>query len=134
MKSEEKQIMTTASGDADGQEPPSGLGRIQNETLSFTAKAKKEFPINEKTFGFKERYFPGVSIIDWNNWQWQIRNSFTSVKQLETFLHLSPEEKTISERDINLPMRITPYYASLLDKCNPLLWRTRCMSAQKTPA
>ncbi len=120
MKSEEKQAMTTPSGEADGQEPPSSYVRFQNETLSFTAKTKKEFPINEKTRAFKERFFPGVSSPDWNNWQWQIRNSYASLKQLETFLHLSPEEKTISDREINLPMRITPYYASLLDKCNPL--------------
>ncbi len=120
MKSEEKQVLTAASGDADGQEPPSSYGGFRNETISFTAKAKKEFPINEKAQAFKERFFPGVSSLDWNNWQWQIRNSFTSLKQLETFLYLSPEEKTISDREINLPMRITPYYASLLDKCNPL--------------
>jgi len=120
MKSEEKQVMTTASGEADGQEPPSSYGMEIQETLSFTAKAKKEFPINEKTLSFKERCFPGVSISDWNNWQWQIRNSYASLSQLETFLHLSPEEKTISDREINLPMRITPYYASLLDRCNPL--------------
>lgn len=120
MKSEEKQVMATASGEAEGQEPPSGRSREVNETVSFTAKAKKEFPINQKTLGFKERYFPGVSLSDWNNWQWQIRNSFASLKQLGTFLHLSPEEQTISDREINLPMRITPYYASLLDKCNPL--------------
>jgi lysine 2,3-aminomutase len=120
MKSEEKQVMTTASGDAEGQEPPSSYGGQTHETISYTAKQKKEFPINPKTLGFKEHYFPGVSTSDWNSWQWQIRNSFVTLKQLETFLHLSPEEKTISDREINLPMRITPYYASLLDKCNPL--------------
>jgi lysine 2,3-aminomutase len=120
MKSEEKQVMTAASGDADGQEPPSSYGQDSKQTLLFTAKIKKEFPINEKTQSFKERLFPGVSTLDWNNWQWQIRNSYTTLKQLETFLHLSPEEKTISDREINLPMRITPYYASLLDRCNSL--------------
>jgi lysine 2,3-aminomutase len=120
MKSEEKQVMTTASGEADGQEPPSSYGQDSNQTLLFTAKTKKEFPINEITQGFKERHFPGVSSFDWNNWQWQIRNSFTTLKQLESFLYLSPEEKTISDREVNLPMRITPYYASLLDKCHPL--------------
>jgi lysine 2,3-aminomutase len=120
MKSEEKQVMTTASGEADGQEPPSSYGQDSNKTLLFTAKTKKEFPINEITQGFKDRHFPGVSTFDWNNWQWQIRNSYTTLKQLETFLHLSPEEKTISDREINLPMRITPYYASLLDKSHPL--------------
>jgi lysine 2,3-aminomutase len=120
MKSEEKQVMTSSSGEADGQEPPSSYGRESNQTLLFTAKTKKEFPINQKTLGFKERYFPGVNSLDWNNWQWQIRNSYTTLKQLETFLHLSPEEKTISDREVNLPMRITPYYASLLDRSNPL--------------
>jgi hypothetical protein len=108
MKSEEKQVLTAASGDADGQEPPSRYRMEGHETVSFTAKAKKEFPINEKTLGFKEKNFPGVSQADWNNWQWQIRNSYTSLQQLETILYLSPEEKTISERDINLPFRITP--------------------------
>lgn len=120
MKSEEKQVLTSSSGEAEGQEPPSSYRIQSNQELLFNEKTKRDFPTNEKTQGFKERYFPGVSFTDWNNWQWQIRNSFTSLTQLETFLHLSPEEKTISEREINLPMRITPYYASLLDKCNPL--------------
>ena len=119
MKSEEKQVMTTALGEADGQEPPSSYGQDPNQTLLFTAKEKKEFPINEKTRSFKERLFPGVSSLEWNNWQWQIRNSFSTLKELEKFLLLSPEEKTISDREINLPMRITPYYASLLDRNNP---------------
>lgn len=120
MKSEEKQIIPLPTGDDEGQEPPSGYGIIRPETQAIHKKNKNEFPVNELTRGFKDRYFPGVTEQDWNNWQWQIRNSFTSLNQLENFLHLSPEEKTISEREINLPMRITPYYASLLDKCNSL--------------
>ncbi|MCB8994285.1 MAG: KamA family radical SAM protein [Bacteroidales bacterium] len=120
MKSEEKHALTNASGEADGQEPPSKYGLRPSQKTTPVLKAKRDFPINDTAMAFKERFFPQASSNDWNDWQWQIRNSFSSLKQLETFLHLSPEEKAISEREFNLPMRVTPYYASLLDKCNPL--------------
>ncbi|MDZ7741514.1 MAG: KamA family radical SAM protein [Bacteroidota bacterium] len=54
---------------------------------------------------------------DWNNWQWQLRNSFTSMEQLKRILFLSEDEMgsmAHSNAVDPLPMRITPYYASLM--------------------
>jgi lysine 2,3-aminomutase len=120
MKSEEKQSFPLPSTEEEQQEPPSGYRYSHVETITIPKKNKKDFPVSEAPKGFRERYFPRVSTQDWNSWQWQIRNSFTTLKELEGFLYLSEEEKAISEREINLPLRITPYYASLLDKCNSL--------------
>jgi lysine 2,3-aminomutase len=64
------------------------------------------------------RYYPGTSITDWNDWKWQLKNSFTSVDQLSKILNISKDEQGYSELALNLPVRVTPYYASLLSKEN----------------
>lgn len=76
--------------------------------------------ISSRSLNFIQRNFPGVSEKDWNSWQWQIKNSYTSLKQLSKILNLSDSEVK-PEKDLSdaLPVRITPYYASLLDKNNP---------------
>jgi len=101
-------------------EPPSNLNLLTISLLSQLSK-KKDFPIiSEKSLQFLAKHYPQTTIQEWNNWHWQIRNSFTSVKQLNSFLQLSDNEKQISEQSINLPIRITPYYASLLDSTDSL--------------
>jgi len=64
-------------------------------------------------------FFPDTSIQQWNSWQWQLTHSITSWKQLERFFSLSGEEMQ-SALQQRLPLRITPYYASLIDPENPL--------------
>jgi len=120
MKNEEKRTLTSTVDETEGQEPPSGAGEFHNAIVTIRENINRDFPINEITRGFMQRHFPGVTLREWNNWQWQIRNSFTSIKQLQSFLHLSSEEKALFDRDINLPVRITPYFASLIDIGNPL--------------
>ncbi|MGE4587724.1 MAG: KamA family radical SAM protein, partial [Mangrovibacterium sp.] len=62
-----------------------------------------------------QRHFPGVTLREWNDWKWQIRNSFTSLRQLSSVLDLSGAGKQVFfSSGIHLPFRITPYYASLL--------------------
>lgn len=64
---------------------------------------------------FLQNYFPETSINDWNDWKWQIRNSFTSLGQLSPLVKLSGTEKQVLlSSGRHLPLRITPYYASLL--------------------
>lgn len=71
--------------------------------------------VNPNTLKFIRKHFPGVSLKEWNNWQWQIQNSFTTVSQLQKFLNLSENEILFTTNSYNLPVRITPYYASLID-------------------
>jgi len=101
-------------------EPPSGLNYLQNINIKLTSEkqSKPDFPVNERTLQFLARHFPGTSINEWNNWRWQIQNSFTSYAQLQSILHLSDDEIKPTDNGFNLPIRITPYYASLLDPNN----------------
>jgi len=77
-------------------------------------------PIGEASLRFKETYFPEVSIQNWNSWRWQLNNTINSWQELERFFRLSPDELMSAEKKKSLAVRITPYYASLLDPLNPL--------------
>lgn len=64
-----------------------------------------------------------VTIEQWNDPDWQLKNSIRSVKQLKQVIKLNAhQEKEIERSLITLkdqgkdPMRITPYYASLMQK------------------
>jgi len=53
---------------------------------------------------------------EWSDWRWQLSNSITTVGQLEHFTDLTDEEHLNLPRVLKkLRMRITPYYASLMD-------------------
>jgi len=71
--------------------------------------------VSQKTKNFKNKFYPTISQEDWNDWKWQIRNSITSYEELIRIFGNSEYE--LSE-DINLPLRITPYYASLITSLN----------------
>ena len=65
---------------------------------------------------FRDKFFPWATDEDWNDWQWQIQNSFSSLGKMARVLALSESElNAITGFSGALPLRITPYYASLLD-------------------
>jgi len=112
-------------------EPPSSLSatiskpqNIQSkvhEYLNHDSNNSEVISASEKSLLFMKKHFPGATLNDWNNWHWQIRNSIRSHKQLSNFFSLSDEEKRIGdENKDSLPVRITPYYASLIDSEKPL--------------
>ncbi len=95
-------------------EPPSGLASL--EPLRISSKVPV---ISDRSLIFLQRYFPDAKPKEWNNWQWQLKNSFTSLRSLARILHLSENEvKPQPGFKDNLPIRITPYYASLIDPCD----------------
>jgi lysine 2,3-aminomutase len=72
--------------------------------------------LSDRSRNFLHRFFPGSTESNWNSWQWQIRHSFTRLSQLSDIL--LPDENEIRPQpglNDSLPLRITPYYASLLD-------------------
>jgi len=121
MNSERKHADTSILYEEANVEPPSGFNYLQiiHSKLTSEKQNKLDFPINEQTFRFLQKHFPGTSLHEWNNWRWQIRNSFNSYEQLKTILNLSDDEVRINSNGFNLPIRITPYYASLIDPDNP---------------
>ncbi len=75
---------------------------------------------SDRSLAFMQTYFPGATIKDWNNWHWQIRNSARSIEQLAQYIRLSDNEvKPFETKSQSLPLRISPYYISLLDPDNP---------------
>lgn len=69
---------------------------------------------------FLKRFFPGVSIAEWNDWHWQVRNRFRTAEVLAGLLRLSAkEQEALTGRGALLPVGVPPYYASLLDPDNP---------------
>jgi lysine 2,3-aminomutase len=76
--------------------------------------------VSDRSRSFLRKHFPGVSIHDWNDWKWQVRNRIRRVEVLEKIIDLSPDERTsVIQRTGNLPIAITPYYLSLLSPTDP---------------
>ncbi len=112
-------------------EPPSLKVEVSSASTSLiahsAAKSKwnnDRIAISIRSAEFLHKYFPNSTERDWNSWTWQVKNSFTTSQELSRVLSLSSNEVN-PNIDVNdsLPLRITPYYASLLsseDSCQPL--------------
>ena len=88
-----------------------------NPKNSLIEDKEPEFnTISENTRKFINKHFPSVNDTEWLDWKWQIRNSITSKKQLQQFIPLNIKEKNFYFfNEDSLPLRITPYYVSLLE-------------------
>ena len=118
-----KEVYTTGELSEDG-EPPSLQSYIaerkshlkgisQNLTNDFYDADK--IKISSNSLKFLQKFFPESTEKDWSNWRWQIKNSFTNIHQLQQIANLSENEiKPIIDYNDSLPLRITPYYASLI--------------------
>lgn len=72
--------------------------------------------VNDKYLERKQLYFPNVSLLDWQDWRWQVRNRITDVEQLKKYISLtSEEEQQINQVLSKFRMAITPYYLCLID-------------------
>ena len=79
------------------------------------------FPFSKAARAFRDRVFPGATVADWNDWRWQARNRIRSLTQLERAFDLSDDERDATGRHKgSLPVGITPYYASLMARSDPL--------------
>ncbi len=105
--------------------PPSGASThlINGQSQLTTPFSTESFPVSGLASRFRDVHFPHVSDEKWNDWKWQVRNSYTSFDALERVLTLTDEEKGFKEQSLNLPIRVTPYYAALIagqDSLQPL--------------
>lgn len=126
-KHKNQNLVYTINEVTEDDEPPSIINLSSDDAEvsirinRIGAKVSHErISVSERSLEFLKCHFPSATEKDWNSWQWQLRNSITSVKQLQQYINLSPEESlAITNESQALPLRITPYYASLLDKDNP---------------
>ena len=105
-------------------EPPGLLGANPvHEILHSRGDVKRtseKIGYSEKSYHFYRLHFPESTPADWSSWSWQVKNSITTTAQLNKIIRLSDEEiKPIDGRNDTLPLRITPYYASLLAHSSP---------------
>ncbi len=108
------------------EEPPSLVGQFKNDKVK-TIKQQYLSPKVATNSGLPvnlpvplKRFFPGVTSKEWFSWEWQIKNSFTSIKDLQKIFSLCEEEvSALTDQQGLLPVRITPYYASLISSDNP---------------
>lgn len=63
---------------------------------------------------FYKWFFPDSGPSDHQDWKWQTRNSIKDLKRLTEIFTLTEDElSAFSNSGVSLPVRITPYYASL---------------------
>jgi lysine 2,3-aminomutase len=93
-------------GTSDTEEKP--FGKTEIPLSDFTT-------INPGTARFRSAFFPEATDRQWNSWRWQIQNSYTNFKKLSEILDISNiDDFDFLSKSRKLPLRITPYYASLL--------------------
>lgn len=56
---------------------------------------------------------------DWDNWKWQMSHRLNSLEEFESFVHLSPSEKTALGTRGLFRVDVTPYFARLIDPEDP---------------
>lgn len=111
----------------DDDEPPSIVSiSTDNSEVSLSPDksgartGKERIEISDRSRNFLSKHFPWATEKDWSSWQWQVKNGLTNHEQLAKLLNLSDEEvKAIADPKSSLPLRITPYYASLLSANDP---------------
>lgn len=117
---------TTVSPEAE--EPPSiidiagfGADAQGRRAPSRAAVTRAErFPDSARSRAFRRRFYPEVDARLWADWRWQMRARIRSQAQLERIFTLSDDERDAVARHRGaLPVGITPYYASLMDRDNP---------------
>jgi lysine 2,3-aminomutase len=115
----QREAMIAESKDAsqanENDEPPEGLSISKPVIFS----PRQEMVISDRSRNFLQRFFPDASLKDWNSWQWQLKNSFSRLPDLARVVSLDENEiRPQPGYYDSLPLRITPYYASLLDPEN----------------
>ena len=111
------------TGDAQADEPPSRAATPHaphNSVRSESPEAETHV-ISPQTREFMARVFPDVTDAQWNDWKWQLRMRLKDLPTLEKAFALSDDERaTVVNLGGQLPVGITPYYASLIDPDDPM--------------
>ncbi len=105
-------------------EPPPTPPSIAQDLLFSRSPSRRSIvsriPLSRRSRSFLHRHFPNAAEADWCNWHWQIRNSIVDLARIRDIVRLTHGEyKGIVRRTSGLPLRITPYFASLLSETDP---------------
>ena len=77
--------------------------------------------VTRRSDGFRRSFFPEASAEEWSDWRWQLRRRIRDLSELERIFVLTDDERSTVQRvGGRLPLGITPYYASLIDRTDSL--------------
>lgn len=100
--------------------PARGPGKKKLKAVPHRGSGDFRFPCNPRTRIFQRQFFPETTIGEWNDWRWQLRHRLTDIHALNRIIDLSDDEReAITGSPRQLPLAVTPYYASLLDREDP---------------
>jgi lysine 2,3-aminomutase len=93
----------------------------ESSTVSGAIKRPARQPRESaRARAFRRAFFPSTTLKEWNDWRWQSRKRIRNLAQLETMLVLSDDERqALIQGESMLPVGVTPYYMSLLDRHDP---------------
>ena len=64
--------------------------------------------------------YKDINPLDWEDWQWQVKNRISTLEALAEIVKLTPEEEQgIKKASGKMMMAITPYWAALIDPEDP---------------
>ena len=66
--------------------------RVKVETTAPLGRHQR-FKTSPHASAFRDRCFPEATAADWNDWRWQLRNRYKTVKQLSQILNLTEDER-----------------------------------------
>ncbi len=90
------------------------------KTMIFSQNVIPKQLVSNRSAEFMHRYFPLTTSESWNDWKWQLRNTFNSIDDLRKIMKLTDKEvMAINNLKGRLPLRITPYFASLIYRSKP---------------
>ena len=90
------------------------------KTIFFSQNEIPNQLVSTRSSEFIRRYFPLTTIDSWNDWKWQLRHTFNTAEDLSKIMNLTEDEITaIKNLKGRLPLRITPYFASLIYDTEP---------------
>ena len=79
----------------------------------------QRFRCTARASAFIKQFFPETTLAEWNDWRWQLCHRIRDIHSLSRILDLSQdEERAITGLRKKIPLAITPYFASLLEKDN----------------
>jgi lysine 2,3-aminomutase len=85
------------------------------KTMFFSQNVIPNQLVSNRSEEFIRRFFPLTTIDSWNDWKWQLRNAITGIDDLKKIMKLTDKEiMAINNLKGRLPLRITPYFASLI--------------------
>lgn len=71
------------------------------------------------SYELRGKYWQDITLEEWGDWHWQMKNLVKNADQLRQIVHLTPDEEEAIRRKPDLKLGITPHFAALMDPDDP---------------